>query len=112
MKPELISQSPVTMSEIKEELKKIKKRSEELNFRSAKTDEYINCFELLSSSDVKELKEKIMKLDIARLKEEHIAKILDIMPKDVEQLKTIFQGQVVTLTQENMKKIVDIINKQ
>ncbi|MBI2137191.1 hypothetical protein HYU12_01585 [Candidatus Woesearchaeota archaeon] len=52
----------------------------------------------------------IRKLDVPRLRDEHIIKIVDLMPRSVDELKIIMQGSVVTISAENMKKIVDAVN--
>ena len=109
MAMEILSETPVSAYQLKEELEKIKKRDKELNFRAAKTEEHLNSLGIPKNLD--ELHEKISKLDIARLKDQHIRKILDIMPKSVNELKVVMQGYTISVTNENMKKIVDIINK-
>ena len=108
-KPEIIKESPITMAEMKEELDKIKKRDGELNFRASKTEEYLQQFELQDSKKTEELKKKINGLKVPRLKEEHITKILDLMPDTVEEMKGILQGYTLSVTQENMKKIISAI---
>lgn len=110
-KPTVISESPISMIELKAELERIKKRDEELNFRANKTDEYLSQFLTLSPKKGKELKEKILGMEISRLKEEHITKIIDVMPQTVEELKVLLQGYVITISQENMKKIVEAIKE-
>ena len=109
MAMEILSETPVSAYQLKEELEKIKKRDKELNFRAAKAEEHLNSINTPKNLD--EFYEKISKLDIARLKEQHIKKILDIMPKSVNELKAVMQGYTLSVTSENMKKIVDIINK-
>ena len=110
-KPRIISESPVSMVEVKEEIKRIKKRDAEPSFRVTKVDEYLSTFVTLSSKDEKELIEKIEKLSIPRLKEEHIKKLVDLMPVNVEQLKVILQGYVITVSQDNMKKLAAVFQE-
>ena len=105
----IINEKPVTIYEVRDKLSEIKKRDKELNFRASKTEEHLNSINTPKNLD--EFYEKISKLDIARLKEQHIKKILDIMPKSVNELKVVMQGYTISVTNENMKKIVDIINK-
>ncbi|MBW2992939.1 hypothetical protein KY345_07045 [Candidatus Woesearchaeota archaeon] len=107
-KPEVLKEEPITMAAMKEELEKIKKRDGELNFRATKTEEYLQQFELPSKSE--ELVKKIQGLKIPRLKDFHIVKIVDLMPKSVEEIKGVLQGYTLTVTQENMKKIINAIN--
>ena len=53
--------------------------------------------------------EKIGKMDIPRLKEQHIRKIIDIMPISIKDLKVVLQGYNVSISNENMKKIADTV---
>ena len=105
---EIMSETPVTMAKLSEELEKIKKRDKELNFRAAKTEEYLNQFVKAKKAD--ELVEKINKLNIPRLREQQITKIIDVLPTTVKDLKMILQGYTMTVSSENLKKIVDVIN--
>lgn len=104
----ILSEKPMNIFELKEELKKIKKRDEELNFRANKTEEYLT--QIPSFKKSKELYEKIDKLKIPRLREQHINKIIDILPTTVEELKVILQGYTITVNNENLKKIVNTVN--
>lgn len=106
--PNVIKETPLSMAEVKQEIDKIKKRDKELAFRTARTEEYLNFF---VNKDSLKLVESLKKLDIARLKEEHIVKIADLMPISVDDLKVILQGYTVTITKEHMQKIVDEVKK-
>ena len=107
---DIVAENPISMYELKAELEKIKKRDKELNFRSARTEEYLNQVAALSKKP-SDLYEKLAKLDVPRLKESHLKKIIDIMPKTVNDLKVVLQGYTVSVSSENIKKIVDIINQ-
>ena len=86
-----------------------KKRDKELNFRATKTEEHLG--HIGTPKNLDPLFDKISKLNISRLKEQHIRKIIDMMPKTVKDLKVIMQGYTISLNNENMKKIVDAVNK-
>lgn len=109
MTTEIISEKPISIGELKKELEKIKKRDKELNFRAARTEEYLQHFPTLKNPE--ELFKKIEALKIPRLREKHIIKIIDILPKTTDELKAILQGYTVTVNNENLKKIADTINK-
>lgn len=109
MVTEIISEKPIGICKLKEELEKIKKRDKELNFRAARTEEYLQHFTALKDSE--ELYKKIEALNIPRLKEQHIVKIIDILPKTVDELKVVLQGYTITVNNENLKKIVEVIDK-
>ncbi|MFP4403797.1 MAG: hypothetical protein ACOC3X_02750 [Nanoarchaeota archaeon] len=110
-KPQIIEENAIPIYELKNEIEKIKKRDNELSFRAQKTEEYLNTIDVLSLKKGKELYNEIEKLKIPRLKSDHIYKIIDIFPKDIDSIKLILQGYTITVSQENMKKIVEIIKK-
>ena len=109
MAVKLISETPITMAELKEDLKKIKERDKELNFRANKTEEYLNMFSTLDADKARELMGKIKKLDIPRLKDEHITKIVDLLPVSADEVKSIIQGYTVTVNNDNLKKISETV---
>ena len=90
MKPKIIQETPVTIISAKEELEKIKEREKELNFRAKKTLEYMEQFATIPGKEAKELEKELAK--IPRLKEQHIAKLTDILPKTATEAKLVFQG--------------------
>jgi len=110
-KPNIIEEAAVPMFEVKQEISKIKKRDEEMNFRVQKTDEYINTFTKLSLANYKELVKKLNELEIPRLSDAHICKIVDILPGTVEELKVVMQGYTLTINNDNMKKIVAAVKE-
>ncbi|MCX6707720.1 MAG: hypothetical protein NT001_06300 [Candidatus Woesearchaeota archaeon] len=65
----------------------------------------------ITPSQAKELREKIEKLNIPRFKPDHIAKIIDTMPQSAEELKSILSAYPLTITNENLKKIADIVSQ-
>ncbi len=109
VKPEIISENPITLTELKQEIDKIKKRDKELNFRVGKTEEYLSHFVTLNKAKQDELIKKLEKLNVPRLKDIHITKIVDIIPKTVDELKIILQGYTITVNNDNIKKIVDVV---
>ena len=108
-KPKIIEEKEIPMFELKEELTKIKKREEDPNFRVQKTEEYINTFVKLKPSEAKELIEKLGKLNVPRLSDKFIFKIVDILPITVDELKVVLQGYTITVNNDNMKKIAKTV---
>ena len=106
---QIISEVPMNMAQLKKELEKIKKRDGELNFRANRTEEYLRLIHFPENAD--ELFNKIMKLNIPRLREQHVHKIIDIMPTTVNELKAVLQGYTITINNDSMKKITEVINE-
>jgi DNA-directed RNA polymerase subunit F len=109
--PKIIEEVPVGMGELKDELERIKKRDKELGYREGRTEEYLSHFHMLSSEKREELKKKLEGLNVPRIRDVHILKIIDIMPKTMEELKMIIQGYPITVNNENLKKIVETVLK-
>ena len=103
---EIINETPLSMGKLKDKLDKIKKRDKDLNPRGIKTYDYINKF---TKKDTKKLEAGLSKLGILRLKDKHINKIVDILPKSIDELKAVLSGENLTLKQEDLTKIVETI---
>ena len=110
-KPEIISEAPMNLSQVKNELTKIEKRDGELNFRANKTIEHLNQLHVLPIKKAKDLESKLVALDIPRLKDIHIYKIIDLLPKTLEDLKILLQGYTLTVKQDNQKKIISTVKE-
>lgn len=90
------------MPEVMEYLKKDKEDSAELMG-------FIKKFTKMISEKAKELKQEIGKLDLMKVKDEQIVKIIDLMPDNAEDLNKIFVD--VGLDEDEIKKILDTIKK-
>jgi len=111
-KPEILEKSPMNVTLVKEALKKIRKRdNDELNFRATRTEEYVNEVARLKPKDAKDLVEKLEKLNIPRLKPEIIHKVTDVLPKNEKHLKVILQGYTLSISAENQKKIMGVVEE-
>jgi DNA-directed RNA polymerase subunit F len=109
--PEIVEKTPMSLVDVREELAKIRKRDTELDIRGTKTEEYAKSSTSLTKKEAEELFQKIEKLAIPRFKEVYIQKIIDMLPTTVNQLKTVLQGYSVSVSAENMKKIVEIASE-
>ncbi len=108
-KPEILEKTPITVTEVKAVIRSLKKRDEELSFRAGKTEEYVNAVAKLSLKQVAELKKALTALDIPRFKGEHIVKVIDTMPTSVAELKVVLQGYTLTVSNDNLSKIVSAV---
>lgn len=76
------------------------------------TADFIKKFTKMSLSEANKLKQELMALDIVKLKEEDIVKIIDFMPEDAEDLRKIFSGYDISLEQDEITKILEILKKK
>jgi DNA-directed RNA polymerase subunit F len=105
----IIEEKPISMAELKEDLKEIKKRDSELSFRTAKISEQMDVLKVVKFKDAEDIFEKIQKLSIPRLKDVHIYKIIDLLPQNIVELKNIVQSYSLTVTNDNLEKILEIL---
>jgi len=108
-KPKIIDEKPMCIPEVREALLKIKARDKELTFRGNKAEDYANQFAALDPKKAAELMDKLEKLKIPRLKEQHIKKIVDVMPATPNEVKVVMQGYTVTVKSEHVKKIAETV---
>lgn len=108
MKTQILKEEPITSAQVKEELKKIKSKDKELNFRAQKTEDYLNQV-VTDAKKTADLVKKLTDLKIPRLKEDQIVKIADIMPTTEKDVKVVLQGYALTVTKENMGKIAKTV---
>ena len=105
----ILSEKPIDINELRNELEKIKARDKELNFRAMRTEEYLQNFASLKDSD--KLFKEIDALKVPRLRDQHIVKIIDTLPTTVDDIKTILKAYPITVTNDNLKKVVEVVNK-
>lgn len=111
MKPKILKETPITLFEVGQELENVKKIEEELNFRANKVEDYLNQISDVDGKTLNGLKEKLEKLKIPRLKDHHIVKIVDLLPQTIDELKVILQGYTISLSNDNLKKIIAAVKE-
>jgi DNA-directed RNA polymerase subunit F len=111
MKVKVTGEEPISIYDLQKSLELIKARDTELGFRAVKTEEYLQKFAKLEQKQVDELKKKLEGLGIARLKPEHVSKLIDLLPVDSEDIKLVLSAYSVTITNENIMKIADVIKE-
>lgn len=70
---------------------------------------FIKKYVKLDEKEAKKMREELAKLDLIKLKEENIVKVVDFMPKDASDLVKILPE--ASLDQEEINKILEIVNK-
>lgn len=71
--------------------------------------DYFKAFTKLSAKDAKKLAENLRKLNNLKIREHHIVKILDFLPKDSEDVNKIFTD--VSLSEEEINAITKIVSE-
>lgn len=103
----------ITISEAKEIMEKIvKKRREEgeLLFETRRALKHLRLFAKLPAEKAKELVEELMSLPQVGRKDLAV-KLADIMPRTADEVRVIYAKERVTLTSEQIKEILDVIDR-
>jgi len=100
---------PVSLAEVKNILKKVSKERKEMLYEQRIALEHANMFAKLPVKKTEELIKELQKLEF--IQEIHAYKIADILPKTDDDVKTIFAKERITLSENNIKNILEIVRK-
>lgn len=100
---------PVSISEVKNILKKVEKDRKEMLYEQKIALEHAHKFAKLSVKKTEALIKELLKLEF--LHEIHAFKIADILPSSEDDVKTIFAKERITLSDNDIKKILDLVKK-
>ena len=106
---EVISKEPVAGAEVLAVISK-KAKDTELTYREEKTQEYLKNFSKLSLKDFEKAKAELIALELPRIEDEQIVKILELMPSNGTELRAIVSHSGVVLVDENVTKTLDVLN--
>ncbi len=109
--PQFLEEKPLSVIDVKTAIENIEKRDGELNFLSNKAKEYLANFAVLSEKKKEELHKKLLNLNLTRIKEEHICKIIDMLPKTLDELKIILLSYHLSLSKKDQEAIVAAVKE-
>ena len=99
----------ISLSEVKGILKKLEKDREELTYEQRIALEHSQKFAKLNITKTKNMIKELNNLEF--LEENHAYMIADLIPKTVDDVKTIFAKERMKLDDNKIKNILDIVNK-
>ena len=100
---------PVPLSEVKNILSKVSKDREEMLYEQRIASEHAQTFAKLPVKKTNDMIKELMKLEF--LEQVHAYKIADLLPNTKDDIKTIFAKERITLSEDNIKKILEIVGK-
>jgi len=100
---------PVSLSEVRNILNKLSKEREEMLYEQRIALEHAQKFGKLPVKKTNDMIKELMKLDF--LEQKHAYKLADLLPNNKDVIKTIFAKERISLSEENIKKILEIICK-
>lgn len=109
--PQFLEEKPLSLVDVKTAIELIEKRDTTLNFLANKTKEYLTTFVSLSEKRKEELHKKILGLNLTRIKEEQVCKIIDLLPKTVDELKVIILSYHLSLSKKDQDAIIAAVKE-
>lgn len=98
----IIDRTPLNMNETENILKGLPDSSKKEDMEL-----FLKKFLKTKPEQAKKLKESLEKLDLLKIKQEHIVKIIDLLPSDASDLNKIFTD--VSLNEDETNKILETI---
>jgi DNA-directed RNA polymerase subunit F len=98
----IIDRTPLNLNEVEkivEELEESPKKEE--------IEQFLKKFNKTKVQQAKKIKEDLEKLDLLKIKREHIVKIIDLLPQDASDLNKIFTD--ISLNEDETNKILEIV---
>ena len=102
----VIDTDPITIAEVKSMLEGLSEHYE-LTYEQNLALDHVIKFSKLDEESAKKLVEELSEF----LKKTQAIKIADIMPEDLADLRLIFAKERGSFKQEDMEKILEIVNK-
>ena len=106
---DVISEKLVTDAEAKGMLEKRKKEMKELKYEQKNTLGVLKKFVKIDPKKAKELIAEMQKIE--KLRERHIMSIVNALPQDADDLRTILQKEYSSLSKEEIDLILQTIKK-
>ena len=103
------SREPRTLAAVNAELGKLKKA--EKAAIQQKVYDFSKKFGKLTATQASNLAKELGELDIARMTEEHVIEIINIIPRTDAELKMIFAASKTMLKPEDLENITSVIKK-
>jgi DNA-directed RNA polymerase subunit F len=101
--------SYVSLAEVKNLLRKVEKERETLLYEQRIALEHAQKFAKLPANKTAEMIKKLMDIEI--IKEVHAYKIADLLPKNKEEVQSIFAKERINVTDKDFQAILDIVNE-
>ena len=98
----ILDRTPLNMNEVGEILKDLADSN-----KKQEIEIFLKKFMKTKPEQAKKIKEGLEKLDLLKLKREHLVKVVDLFPSDASDLNKIFTD--VSLNEDETNKILETI---
>ena len=109
MEYEIINETPVTIAEAKEIMKKVS--AKEQTFEQKQARENTAKMAKLSMKKALELKKELSGIEMRKLKEDNIINLIDILPATMDEIKIVLSSSKTPFNKEEMESILEIVKK-
>lgn len=110
---QVLKEEALTLSEVKDILENIKeereKEGKELGYELRKAISHAESFSRTGTKKSRELVNELMKLE--KMKPEIAIRIADILPLSNDEIRTIYAKERYTLSEEELKNILELVVK-
>lgn len=104
----IIETNPVSMPEARAILAK-REKAGEMNYEQKLALEHLNKFTKISEKDAKKIIEEVGV--ILKTSPETMAQIINILPKNPDEIRMIFSREKFSLKEEEIKQILEVVSK-
>ncbi|MEM5812427.1 MAG: RNA polymerase Rpb4 family protein [Candidatus Aenigmatarchaeota archaeon] len=104
----VLNEKFVSWVEVKKILEK-KEKEKELGYEQKNALDHLRKFSKISEKAANEMHDELVKIE--KLKERHIVSIMNHLPQDLEELRVLFANEVVSLSEDDKKKIISIVKQ-
>lgn len=111
---EILDEEYVTIAEAKELLADIEAEraldeDREMRYELARAIEHVNRFAVLEAEESRELVAELLELE--KVDESTAYKIVDMLPRDRDELRTVFAQERYSLSGEELDDVLDVVAK-
>lgn len=103
---EIRSKVPINWPQAKKILEE-KEKEKELGYEQKNALEYLRRFCKISIKNANQLTEELKKIE--KLNETQIINIVNLLPKNLDDLRVLFANEKIDLSQEEKNKILEIV---
>ncbi|UCD07779.1 MAG: hypothetical protein JSW41_02310, partial [Candidatus Aenigmatarchaeota archaeon] len=94
---------------IKKEISDPKEQKKKLGYEQKNALEHLRKFSKLNEKAKNDMVEELRKIE--KLRERHIESIINMLPQDMDELKLLFANEIVTVSDDDKKKVLSIVKK-
>ncbi|MDP3733746.1 MAG: hypothetical protein Q8R37_00825 [Nanoarchaeota archaeon] len=109
--PQFITEKALSLADVQRIFNDVEKRDTQLNYLSHKAKESLAALTILSTDKKEELSKKLMGLNLTRLKDEHVMKIIDFLPLTMDELKVVLQAYPLSMPKKDQELIVALVKE-